>query len=193
MQGANPCPQSRENFMARTKKADQAKKDKDNRTSLMVIFDYYKDQWDNNGAPDENDPNVKRDGRGRPTVMTWQALLKLRQAFTMGCTDMEAYIYAGVSKTTFYDYCQDNPDFAEEKEELKENPVMFARANVVRDIMNGSTPDSWQYLRAKRKKEFSEMRQHEITTRTLTEADIEAAEAEQFATMEAVTEEEVEA
>jgi len=179
--------------MARTKKADKAAKDKEARKDLMAIFDQYRGGKEDESAPDENDPKVGKDGRGRPTVMTKQALQKLRDAFCFGCTDEEACIYAGISTKTLYNYGEVNPDFLQEKEELKQKPVMYARGNVITALIKGSVPDSWAYLRAKRKKEFSEMRQHEITTRTLTEADIEAAEAEQFATMEAVTEEEVEA
>lgn len=192
MQGANPCPQSRENFMAKTKQSEQKKKDGEARQKLMVVFEQYKEGPEDEDVPDEDDPKQKinRDKRGRPTVMTKQTLGKLRDAFRFGCTDEEAAFYAGIHVDSIYAYIEKHPEFSEEKEQLKMTPILAARRNIVTDIFLGATPDSWQYIRAKRKKEFAEMKQHEVTTKTLTEADIEAAEAEQFATMEAITEDE---
>lgn len=175
--------------MAKTKRWDNNKEKKKARGELMVIFDEYRG-GNKNEEPDEKDPKVEKDGRGRPTIMTKQALQKLRDAFSFGCTDEEAAFYAGISVRTLYHYCEAHEDFLQEKEDLKLSPILAARGNVVKGILMGSVDDSWQYLRAKRKKEFAEMKQHEVTTKTLSEADIEQAEAEQFATMEAVTEDE---
>ena len=162
----------------RSKKQTDAKKD---RASLMVLFDEYKGQNSDHGEPDETDPKVGRDNRGRPTVMTKQALQKLRDAFCFGCTDEEAYIYAGISNGTFYNYCEAHPEFVEEKEELKQKPVMAARSNIVRDIILGDSGQSWEYLRAKRKKEFANLAQQEVTVvKTLNETEIEEAEAQVF-------------
>lgn len=104
---------------------------------------------------DDNDDNVPRDAIGRPSVMTSTVLRRLEQAFLIGCTDREAFNYAGISETTFYDYCKKHPDFAELKERLKEEPIYAARLNIVRALKNGSIADSWNYMRAKRKDEFA--------------------------------------
>ena len=147
----------------------------------MVLFDEYKGQNSDQGEPDEFDPKVERDKRGRPTVMTKQALQKLRDAFCFGCTDEEACIYAGISTRVLYSYGENNPDFMQEKEELKQKPVMAARSNIVRDIILGDSGQSWEYLRAKRKKEFANLAQQEVTVvQPMSEAEIEEAEAQMF-------------
>ena len=71
---------------------------------------------------------------GRPTVMTDEAIRKLEDAFTGGCTDLEACCYAGVSKSTLYDYCQVHPEFSERKETLKNQPVMKAKRIIDRAL-----------------------------------------------------------
>ena len=72
---------------------------------------------------------------GRPTKMTPETIQKLETAFIAGCTDLEAFCYADVSKSTLYDYCQNHPDFSERKETLKNQPVMQARF-IVRESLN---------------------------------------------------------
>jgi len=64
---------------------------------------------------------------GRPTVMTPEVLAKLEDAFSWGCTDLEACCNADISKDALYDYCNKNPKFSERKEVLKNQPVMKAR------------------------------------------------------------------
>jgi hypothetical protein len=59
---------------------------------------------------------------------------KLEQAFLMGCTDMEACLAADISPRTLYTYCEQNPEFSQRKEVLKQNPVMLARGVVLEAI-----------------------------------------------------------
>lgn len=85
--------------------------------------------------------------------MTDEALRKLEEAFALGCTDIEACLYANISKTALYDYQKEHPEFAERKEELKEHPVLKARTTVVRNL---DKPEmALKYLERKKKKEFS--------------------------------------
>ena len=74
---------------------------------------------------------------GRPTVVTKSVLLKLEQAFLLGCTDLEACFAANISKSTLYKYCDENPEFSERKEALKKRPVYMARAVVVDALAEG--------------------------------------------------------
>ena len=69
--------------------------------------------------------------------MTPEVIQKLEDAFTWGCTDLEACCYADVSKSTLYDYCQNNPEFSERKETLKNQPVMQARRIVQASLTDG--------------------------------------------------------
>lgn len=64
---------------------------------------------------------------GRPTVFTNEVLQLLREAFTWGCTDVEACCYADIAPSSLYNYCQENPEFLELKNKLKEMPMMKAR------------------------------------------------------------------
>lgn len=91
---------------------------------------------------------------GRPTKMTPETLSKLEQAFLMGCTDLEACLYAYISKSTLYDYQNANPQFLERKESLKQNPVLKARKSVV-DSLDDNPELAMKFLERKKKDEFS--------------------------------------
>lgn len=99
--------------------------------------------------------------RGRPTVMTPEIIDKLRQAFLFGASDEEACTWAGIGKSTLYDYQQLNPDFVEQKEGWKTNPIIKAK-KLVSDAIDRNDKDTakW-YLERKRKSEFS--LRHEVT------------------------------
>lgn len=92
---------------------------------------------------------------GRPTVMTEEVLQKLEFAFMRGLTDLEACLYANIGTTTLYNYCNENPEFRERKEELKQHPTAKARLNVTEAIENGNEEMSKWWLERKAKDEFS--------------------------------------
>ena len=92
---------------------------------------------------------------GRPTVMTDEVISKLEHAFSMGCTDKEACLYAGISTTPFYEYQQEFPEFKERKEMLKESVTLHARLNLSGSIMGGDVDNSKWHLERKKKDEFS--------------------------------------
>jgi len=64
---------------------------------------------------------------GRPTKMTPETMQKLEEAFTKGCTDTEACVYADISIRTLYDYCEKHEEFSHRKELLKDQPTMKAK------------------------------------------------------------------
>lgn len=86
---------------------------------------------------------------GRPTVMTPQTIEKLEEGFTYGFTDVEACLFAGISKTALYEYCKDHPEFAERKEELKNHPTMLAKRNVHDALVDKDQQTSKWYLERK--------------------------------------------
>lgn len=92
---------------------------------------------------------------GRPTVMTEDVINKLIYAFARGLSDREACLYADIACQTLYDYCTKNPEFAEQKEMLKEQPKMQAKLNVSEAINNKDADISKWYLERKAKDEFS--------------------------------------
>jgi len=91
---------------------------------------------------------------GRPTVMTPEVLDKLREAFLMGCTDVEACLYANIGTTPLYEYQKENPEFTKQKEQWKENPTLLARKTVFENLTDKQNAQ-W-YLERKKKKEFSQ-------------------------------------
>ena len=101
--------------------------------------------------------------RGRKTVMTPEIINKLEQAFSMGCSDLEACLYADIGKTTLYNYQNENPEFLERKEKLKEKLVLKARS-VIADSLNKQDENTakW-YLERKAKNEFSTKVENETT------------------------------
>ena len=60
--------------------------------------------------------------------MTKATLQKLEDAFLMGCTDLEACVYADISQSLLYAYQADNSDFLDRLEVLKQNGFMKASA-----------------------------------------------------------------
>ena len=100
---------------------------------------------------------------GRPTVMTPEVVNKLEQAFSMGCSDVEACLFADISKQTLYDYQAKYPEFVDRKERLKEKLVLKARS-VIADALNRKDENTakW-YLERKAKNEFSTKVENETT------------------------------
>ncbi len=98
----------------------------------------------------ENDGNTV----GRPTKMTKLTVKKLEEAFSLGCSDVEACFYAGISKQTLYSYQEQNPEFIDRKEALKKNPVLLARQSVIKGVENDPNL-ALKYLERKERKEFS--------------------------------------
>ncbi len=92
---------------------------------------------------------------GRPSVMTAETIAKLEEAFTHGATDKEAAFIAGIGARTLYDYCQENEEFSQRKEALKDMVKYQARMNIAKAINAGDKPLSQWYLERKGKDEFS--------------------------------------
>ena len=92
---------------------------------------------------------------GRPTVMTKDVLAKLEMLFAKGLTDREACLIADISPSSLYDYCLEHPDFAEQKELLKDKPKIAAKLNIAEAIEAKDIDMSKWYLERKAKDEFS--------------------------------------
>ncbi len=104
--------------------------------------------------------------RGDCIVENPEILTKLEQAFAIGCTDEEACAVAGISKGTLYGYIEQNPDFHERKEELKQLPVIRAKHSVVSRLKEDVATSKW-YLERKTKEFKPPDRQTTSTSNTL--------------------------
>lgn len=87
--------------------------------------------------------------------MTETTIQKLEYAFSLGCPDKEACLYAGISQQTLYNYQKENPAFIERKEALKDNIVILARQTVLEKVTD-SYQNSMDYLKRKRRLEFGD-------------------------------------
>ena len=98
-------------------------------------------------------PPAKTGPKG-PWKMTEETVGKLRQAFAIDATVEEACFYAGINKTTWYEWVKKNPELSNEIEALRHTPVLTARQTVINAIK--TDPDmAMKYLERKRKAEFS--------------------------------------
>lgn len=100
--------------------------------------------------------------RGRKTIMTPEIIDKLEQAFSMGCSDLEACLHANIGKTTLYNYQNENPEFVERKEQLKEKLVLKARTVIAEALNRKDENTAKWYLERKRKDEFGAKPENEI-------------------------------
>ena len=99
---------------------------------------------------------------GRPTIFTKECIQKLEEAFALGCTDLEACLYADIAAASLYNYQKENPKFLERKHRLKENPILKARTCVVKAIESDSDL-ALKFLERKLKSEFSTQQNLEVS------------------------------
>lgn len=97
---------------------------------------------DTDGAPE-----------GRPNAITEDVLAILREAFLLGCDDVEACALAGISPATLYNHQKNNAEFLEWKTTLKQNPFLLARRTIVENLRRD--PEfAMRYMERKKFKEF---------------------------------------
>lgn len=94
--------------------------------------------------------------------MTETTLAKLEEGFLMGFTDREACLYAGINPSSLYRYCEENKEYSERKELLKENVKMIAKKNIYTEIGVGDKDISKWYIERKAKDEGFSLR-NELT------------------------------
>jgi len=105
----------------------------------------------------------KKTGPKGPTKMTKETIQKLESAFSLGCTDPEACLYADISLSSLYDYQSRHPKFLDRKNILKKSLKLQSRLNVGKTIKNGDVENSKWYLERKAKDEFSTKQESGIT------------------------------
>jgi len=86
---------------------------------------------------------------GRPTVMTEQVLEALRQAFLIGATNLEAAHYAGITEKTLYNYIDKHPEYLQQIEAWKSEPILKAKQTIIKNMHD--TKNAQWYLERKAK------------------------------------------
>lgn len=71
---------------------------------------------------------------GRPPKITPDVISQLEYAYSIGCTDKEACLYANISAPCLYAYMKEHPEFKERRDLLKSKPILLARENVVKHL-----------------------------------------------------------
>jgi predicted DNA-binding protein YlxM (UPF0122 family) len=81
--------------------------------------------------------------------MTQKVFRLLNEAFMDNASIVEAAIYAGISKTTLYDYIKANPDYSERIKALGKLTGLNAKRNIRKEIESGKIPVSQWWLERK--------------------------------------------
>jgi len=100
---------------------------------------------------------------GRPTKMTESTVKKLEEAFLEGMNDSQACLIADISRNTFYNYCDDNPEFNDRKEILKQQPKITAKKNI-RNALKAGDKDISKWLLEKTEEEFNPKIHSDVTS-----------------------------
>lgn len=103
-------------------------------------------------AKKKTGPKRKTGPKG-PTKMTPTTIQKLEQAFSFGCPDTEACLFAGIATSTLYAYQEKHPEFVERKAQLKETPILKARQTVINALDDADM--AFKFLERKRRAEFA--------------------------------------
>ena len=106
--------------------------------------------------------------RGRPSKMTDACLDKLNYAFSIGCSDKEACLFADISEDCLYLYQRKHPDFIKRKQLLKEKPVLKAREASDKLLSEGDAVHVRWFLEHKKSDEFNTRSEVAVQTDGLT-------------------------
>ena len=90
---------------------------------------------------------------GRPTVINKHVLSELKMAYSVDSTDKEACALAGISEKTLYNYQKKNPNFLQQKQGWKTEPILKAREQLVKAIESDGRL-AFKYLDRKLPQEF---------------------------------------
>lgn len=102
----------------------------------------------------------------REIILGADIVAKLENAFSVRATDTQACIHAGISKATLYRFLDQNPEFRERFDTLREMIPLQAKTNVARDIMAGDTKTA-QWLLERVDPEYSTKIKQDSTVKEL--------------------------
>ena len=97
---------------------------------------------------------------GRPPKIDSIILGKLESAFKIGANDREACFYADINPDTLYEYQKKHPEFTEQKEIWKRNPILKAKHTIYNNL---GDPKVAQWLLERKDDEYSNKIQNKIT------------------------------
>ena len=98
-----------------------------------------------------------------PSKLTPEVRVKLQQAAALDCSIAEMALYCDVSRETIYTWLEKDQELSDEIDRLRERPVLAARQTVVKGVSE-SYSNAMDYLKRKKKLEFSERVENDITS-----------------------------
>jgi hypothetical protein len=112
-----------------------------------------------------NEERGTREGiGGTNSVMTKETIKLLEEGYTYDFNDVEACLHAGISVVTLHNYQKKHPEFVKRKELLRSSLGLKAKAVIRKDIEeNDNTKLSQWYLEKRRRKEYGNIIQQDIT------------------------------
>ena len=105
------------------------------------------------------------DKAGRPSEFTDEVVKKLEEAFSIDATVEEACFYADISRQSYYNNVKEGTALFDRFKALRERPVLLARQTAVSKITE-SYANAIDYLKRKRKDEFSEQHRSSVDITT---------------------------
>lgn len=96
----------------------------------------------------------KRNKGGRPPEFTEIVVKKLEEAFSIDASVEEACFYADITRQTYYNNVKEGSELFDRLTSLRNRPVLKARQTVVKAL--DIPQHAFEYLKRKRKQEFSE-------------------------------------
>jgi len=97
--------------------------------------------------------------------LTEEVIRKLEQAAAIDATVEEMCFYADISRDSYYRWIKLDKKLSDRIERLRENPVLTARQTVVKAIKTDPKA-AMEYLKAKKRNEFSTKTEVETTGET---------------------------
>ncbi len=110
----------------------------------------------------------RKSNAGRPSLFTEERVRKLEQGFRNDLTVDECCTYAGISKETYYEWCNKDKDFLTRMESAKRYLFIIAKNNITNALAkNKSVEDSWKFLQKRQKDLYSDKVENatDITTK----------------------------
>lgn len=114
------------------------------------------------GKTKTGEKRIRRVGAGRPQIMTESTIQKLEEGFAKGLNVMECCLFADISKSTYYNFTTEHPEYLERFETLKSNVKMIAKMNLYDKIKVGDDYNSRWYLE-RTSDEFNPKNKQELT------------------------------
>jgi hypothetical protein len=99
--------------------------------------------------------NVKQKQLGRPTVMTKATVQKLEQALRDGFSIEMACHVSGISRSTYYDHLERNPDFSHKMELAKDWTTQRAKQVLAQAVDSGDLKAAQWWLERRSRAEFA--------------------------------------